>query len=161
MHGVTDYTMARRSVLNELRSGVLSRADVCDAQPELLRVAKHQGTPSEGACPVCESDGCVVVAFAFGERLARRNGRMVETREIPEYVAIDGVRCYSVEVCTECSWNHILQAFLGTDADQIADPAELARDDLEAVHPSGVEIDVSRPENTSPRTASSDQPFIE
>lgn len=166
MHAVTDYTMARRSVLSELRGGALSRADVCDAQPELLRVATHQGIPTGDPCPVCESAECVVVSFAFGERLARRNGRMVEPAEIPEYVAIDGVRCYSVEVCTECSWNHILRAYFGVSDADIGDNDigdDRARRDLASAHLSRVEAtaDLDGASPGTSRRAGSDRPRVE
>ncbi len=114
-HAVTDYRMARRSVLESFRTGTIARDEICDAQPELLRVAKHQGRSLETSCPVCDAHSPVIVAFAFGERLKSRNGAMVDEAEIPKYLNIQDVRCYSGEVCTACSWNHIRQAFVVHD----------------------------------------------
>lgn len=108
--GWTDYKMARRSVLADLASGRVSRAEVCDCHPELMRVARYQGEPAESECPVCHSDSNVTVTFAFGDRLAKRNGRMVPPGEIGAYITIPGVTCYTVEVCTDCSWNHLLRS---------------------------------------------------
>ena len=113
MHGVTDYSMARRAVLEGYRVGTVARADICDAQPELLRAAIHQGEQLRAPCPVCESESAVRVTFAFGERLAKRNGRLIGTTEIASYLDLEGVRCYSVEVCTACAWNHIMRAYVG------------------------------------------------
>ena len=45
---LVDYTLAKRAKLTELRGGRLSRDDVCDAHPELLRAARNVGFgPSE------------------------------------------------------------------------------------------------------------------
>ncbi len=103
--------------MRDLAAGTLSRADVCDAQPELLRVARHHGVATQESCPVCDESECVTVSFVFGERLAKRNGRMVDPSEIDEFLEIDGVRCYSVEVCTSCAWNHIVRAFVMANPD--------------------------------------------
>ena len=35
-----DYTLAKRALLRDFRGGILSRFDVCDAHPELLRAAR-------------------------------------------------------------------------------------------------------------------------
>ena len=40
---VTDYALARRAVLRDFRSGALTRLDVCDAHPELMRAAQNIG----------------------------------------------------------------------------------------------------------------------
>ncbi len=40
---LVDYTLAKRAKLTELRGGRLSRDDVCDAHPELLRAARNVG----------------------------------------------------------------------------------------------------------------------
>lgn len=119
MYAVTDYSLARRAVLQDLRAGRVTRAEVCDAQQELLRAARNYGEASEASCPVCDGDSVVEVSFVFGDRLARNNGRVVATDEIARYVAIDGVRCYRVEVCPDCSWNHLRRAYLGAAAEEV------------------------------------------
>ena len=35
--GVVDYTLAKRALLRDFRQGLLSRLEICDAHPELLR----------------------------------------------------------------------------------------------------------------------------
>jgi hypothetical protein len=44
MPSVTDYALARRAVLRDFRRGTLTRVDVCDAHPELMRAAQFIGT---------------------------------------------------------------------------------------------------------------------
>ena len=44
VQSVTDYALARRAVLRDFRRGTLTRLDVCDAHPELLRAAQFIGT---------------------------------------------------------------------------------------------------------------------
>ena len=41
--GRIEYRLMRESIVKEYRRGRLGRLDVCDAQPELLRVAKNLG----------------------------------------------------------------------------------------------------------------------
>ena len=53
MQSVTDYALARRAVLRDFRRGTLTRLDVCDAHPELLRAAQFIGTDIDDECPVC------------------------------------------------------------------------------------------------------------
>ncbi|MGH2765769.1 MAG: DUF5318 family protein, partial [Actinomycetota bacterium] len=38
--GVVDYTLAKRALLREVRRGMLSTIDICDAHPELMRAAR-------------------------------------------------------------------------------------------------------------------------
>lgn len=119
MYAVTDYSLARRAVLEDLRAGRVTRSEVCDAQQELLRAARNYGDQAPGTCPVCEGGDVVVVAFVFGDRLARNNGRVIAAEEIARYVAIDGVRCYCVEVCLECCWNHLRRSYLSAPATDV------------------------------------------
>ena len=49
MSSVTDYALARRAVLRDFRRGTLTRLDVCDAHPELIRAAQFIGTDVPGA----------------------------------------------------------------------------------------------------------------
>lgn len=110
---VVDYTLARRSVLASLRRGTLHTSDVCDAHPELLRAAKHIGEEFSGACPVCSHDALKRVRYVFGDELKRNNGRVVYP---PEWLGEltsrhDHFTCYVVEVCIDCSWNHLVRAY--------------------------------------------------
>ena len=116
--GQIDYRLARRHLVNEYKRGRLSKRDLCDAHPELLRVARNLGEATPRPCPICEDAEVVLVTFAFGSRLPA-HGRCVAGRE--ELVKLANrpgeVTFYVVEVCPGCSWNHLLRTFvLGTTA---------------------------------------------
>ena len=107
--GSVDYRFARRQLLHRFRSGELGQHDVCDAQPELMRVATNCSQASTAACPVCGERQLRVVRFVFGNKLPS-GGRVVSTRaELRKLASAPGRRCYSVEVCLGCRWNHLLQ----------------------------------------------------
>ncbi|MBV8305797.1 MAG: DUF5318 family protein, partial [Acidimicrobiia bacterium] len=78
--GHIDYRLARRHLVNEYKRGRLSRRDLCDAHPELLRAARHMGEVTDQPCPICEDDDLVLVSFVFGPRLPA-HGRCVGSRE--------------------------------------------------------------------------------
>ena len=67
--GQIDYRLIRKHTVDEFRRGRLSRIDVCDAQPELLRAARNCGRTSEQLCPICDEEQLVLVSFVFGPRL--------------------------------------------------------------------------------------------
>ena len=50
MGRVIDYALARRAVLRDLRRGTLTRLDVCDAHPELVRAARSIGHRLDARC---------------------------------------------------------------------------------------------------------------
>lgn len=116
--GHIDYRLARAGVLTQFRNGELSRTEVCDAHPELRRAAREVGTPTAGECPICERDGRLThVTYVFGPRLPK-HGRCISLRgELARLARRPGVHvAYTVEVCTECSWNHLVRrSILGED----------------------------------------------
>ena len=114
MQGFVDYTIAKRSVLEGFRRGSLDRMDICDAQPELLRVARNIGLDIDRPCPVCGSDSLKQVRFVYGESLGQRSGRAVYPKdwELELNEQFDEFRCYAVEVCVECEWNHLAACYL-------------------------------------------------
>lgn len=118
--GHIDYRLARASVLTQYRRGELSRTEVCDAHPELRRAAREVGTPAPGTCPVCDVDGRLThVVYVFGPRLPK-HGRCISLRgELARLARRPGTHvAYTVEVCTECSWNHLVRrSILGDDPD--------------------------------------------
>jgi hypothetical protein len=107
-----EYRLARDTTIREYRRGRLSRIDVCDAQPELLRVASNLGRPTEIECPICEDNELVQVLFAFGPRLPS-GGRALRTTTEVRGLSRSGeeVAFYLVEVCVQCRWNHLLRMF--------------------------------------------------
>jgi uncharacterized protein DUF5318 len=110
--GSVDYTLAKRALLKEFRVGLLSRFEICDAHPELMRAAKYVGEPASHACPVCSGDRLRLLAYVYADDLKADNGRVWELKQALALAAAHrGGSCYVVEVCTDCSWNHLSQAF--------------------------------------------------
>jgi hypothetical protein len=108
--GSVDYRFARRQVLRRVRSGELQRSDVCDAQRDLLRVAEHYSQRATTPCPVCAESELRIVRYVFGPRLPA-GGRAVASRAELRKLANgrSGLRCYTVEVCLGCRWNHLVE----------------------------------------------------
>ncbi len=110
--GHVDYRLARQHVVNEFRRGRLSRRDVCDAHPELLRVARNVGGPDAGPCPICEEPGLVLVTFVFGDGLPASGRCVTSAKEMARFSRRgQDSTCYVVEVCTGCTWNHLRRSF--------------------------------------------------
>ena len=113
--GQVEYRLARDSLVRDYRRGRISRLEVCDAQPELMRVAEHLGVATERQCPICEDAMLVHVTFGFGPGLPP-NGRAVSGAN--EFRALtrskSEIAFYVVEVCMACSWNHLLRMFTST-----------------------------------------------
>jgi len=105
-----DFRLARDSVVREFRKGRLSKHDICDAHPELLRAARNVGGETGRLCPICEESEVVLVSYAFGPRLPA-SGRCVTTdAELAKVTRTAGeVACYVVEVCPACAWNHLVR----------------------------------------------------
>jgi uncharacterized protein DUF5318 len=115
--GVVDYTLVKRAVLRDFQRGLLSRFDICDAHPELIRAARYIGQEIQRQCPVCEDRRLRVLAYVFADELKRDNGRVWTVDKAVALAAEcrDGA-CYVVEVCTGCSWNHLSEALSGRTA---------------------------------------------
>jgi hypothetical protein len=115
--GIVDYTLAKRALLRDARRGLLSRLDICDAHPELMRAAKNIGQESETPCPVCDEFSLRLLAYVYADDLKRNNGRVWS---IDAAMRLASQRrngtCYVVEVCTGCAWNHLNEAFVGRSA---------------------------------------------
>jgi hypothetical protein len=115
--GIVDYTLAKRALLGDFRRGGLSRREICDAHPELLRAARSLGVVPDRTCPVCESAGLRLLAYVFAEGLRANNGRAFALAEALTIASAQrGGACYVVEVCLDCSWNHLSEAFLARSA---------------------------------------------
>jgi hypothetical protein len=110
--GRVEYLLARNAVVREFKRGRLSRLDVCDAHPELLRAAVNLGRPTGETCPICEEADLVDVTFVFGSRLPPGGRCVASQAELARYWRRkDPVVCYVVEVCAECSWNHLARMY--------------------------------------------------
>lgn len=110
--GEVDYRLVRKHALEEFRRGRLSRLDVCDAHPELLRAARNVGEARSEPCPICDDATLTLVSFAFGSRLPA-HGRCITTRKELTQLRRAGQEstCYVVEVCTACAWNQLVRSF--------------------------------------------------
>lgn len=110
--GQVEYKLARNAVVREFHRGRLSRLDVCDAHPELMRAAAHLGAPTGDRCPICEEADLVEVTFVFGSRLPSGGRCITSKAELSRYWRRkDPVVCYVVEVCPGCRWNHLTRMY--------------------------------------------------
>jgi hypothetical protein len=109
-----DYALARRAVLRDLRRGVISRRDVCDAHPELVRAGRNVGEEAPHDCPVCARGRVRFVSYAYGDALKQANGcAITNAAELDRLnAAVDEFACYVVEVCLDCGWNHLDRRYL-------------------------------------------------
>ena len=103
-----DYSLARRSVLLAYRSGQVSKLDICDAHPDLLRAARSMGESTNTDCPICDAGRLVLVSYVFSDELPKRdNGQVWPRGDLAPLLKFGEVRLYTVEVCPDCSWNHL------------------------------------------------------
>lgn len=110
---VVDFALQRRAALEDLFTGGGLRSDACDADPYLLRAAQWHGEPSERRCPVCRRTDLTHVTYTFGAQLGPYSGRVRATAELPHLAVQFGeFRVYVVEVCQECSWNHLVTSYV-------------------------------------------------
>lgn len=114
MQGFVDYTLSKRLLLDGFRRGSLDRLDICDAHPELVRVARNIGTQIKRPCPVCSADSLRQVRYVYGSQLKHLSGRAVYPQgwELELSDKFDEFRCFAVEVCVDCSWNHLVACYL-------------------------------------------------
>jgi hypothetical protein len=113
--GQVDYRLARNSVVTQFHKGRLSRLDICDAHPDLLRAAINVGDETREDCPICEEAKLRLVSYVFGSRLSP-SGVCVTSRKEMTKVArtAKDLVCYVVEVCPACAWNHLARSFAVT-----------------------------------------------
>jgi hypothetical protein len=110
--GQVDYRLARDATVREFRRGRLSRLDICDAHPELMRAALNVGRESREQCPICEETRVRLVSYIFGARLAPSGVCVTSDAELDRISRRSGdMVCYVVEVCPNCSWNHLARSF--------------------------------------------------
>ncbi len=108
--GEIDHRLARRAVIQNFRRGVISQDSICDAHPELMRVAKNYGRTTRVKCPICVQDQLVTVTYVFGPRLPRHGKFIVNRAEIEQFAnRPESYTGYLIEVCRSCSWHHLLK----------------------------------------------------
>jgi hypothetical protein len=110
---VIDYALQRRAALLRLFSGGALDSDSCDADPYLLRAARHHGEPSGQRCPVCKRQDLDLVTYTYGDQLGHLSGRVRAGDELPGLATQFGeFRVYVVEVCQACGWNHLTLSYV-------------------------------------------------
>ena len=78
-----------------------------------MRAAKYHGEKAERNCPVCKKDGLVELRYTFGDQLGQFSGRIKNATELAEMEKEFGeFSVYVVEVCRDCSWNHLCATYL-------------------------------------------------
>ena len=100
-------------LVNQVRLGRLSRTEVCDAHPELIRAARNVGTETSMDCPICEETKLRIVTYVFGHRLPAA-GRCVTTAKELRLLGTQAqgqITAYVVEACTACVWHHLLRVW--------------------------------------------------
>lgn len=110
--GVVSYRLARQRLVDAYVQGRRTTEEICDAQPELRRVAHSFGVSLDEPCPICDGDELVTVSFAFGSGLPKagrviadlKEARNLRTRGKPS-------TCYLIEVCRQCWWNHLRESY--------------------------------------------------
>ena len=103
-----DYSLARKAVLRAFHGGRLSRFEICDAHPDLLRAARYAGEVTQDVCPVCERGAVVLVSYVFSDELPKiENGKVWDRTNLGPLLTFREARLYTVEVCPDCSWNHV------------------------------------------------------
>lgn len=110
-----DYALQRRNALQALRrpQRTMDGADVCDADPLLIRAAMHHGEESQVPCPICSADRMMNLNYTFGEQLGQYSGRIKSTAELEEMqTEIGEFKVVVVEVCVACRWNHMIASYL-------------------------------------------------
>jgi hypothetical protein len=108
--GFIDYSLDKRATLLALFRGVV---DACDADPYLMRAAKFHGEKAGRNCPVCKKDSLVELRYTFGDQLGQYSGRIKSPTELIEMEQQFGeFAVYIVEVCRDCSWNHLCATYL-------------------------------------------------
>lgn len=114
---VVDYALAKRAKLADVRAGRIGLAQVCTADPRLLRAAAFHGVPTGRACPICRKEEVTAVSWVFGDALGRVSGSARTPDEVDRLAArAHEFRVHVVEVCRTCHWNHSIRSYVaGTE----------------------------------------------
>ncbi len=107
-----DYSLMRRALIRDYYVGRVSRWDVCDAHPEISRIARNVGECTRTLCPICRQENLRLLYFVFGDELEQDNGRVFPTHVIFHSLRSKYSRftCHVVEVCIGCQWNYLIRS---------------------------------------------------
>ncbi|MGH1491685.1 MAG: DUF5318 family protein [Acidimicrobiales bacterium] len=110
--GVVSYRLARQRMVDGYTRGQRTTEEVCDAQPELRRVAHAFGASLPEPCPICDGDELVTVSFAFGPGLPHAGRVLADLSEVRKlHSRGKPSTCYLIEVCRQCWWNHLRESY--------------------------------------------------
>ena len=108
-----DYSLDRRATLEALKKGLSSALDATNIDPYLKRAAEHHGETTDRDCPVCKKKKLRELRYVFGDQLGQYSGRIKSLKELDEMENEFGeFRAYTVEVCLECDWSHLIYSYL-------------------------------------------------
>lgn len=116
---MVDYALQRRALLADVHAGRVAVADVCDANPYLVRAAQFHGVTTDQACPVCRKERLASVSWVFGDSLRQAAGTARRPDELEQLAQLhDDFSVHVVEVCPSCRWNHLVLSYVvGTGGD--------------------------------------------
>jgi hypothetical protein len=111
--GDVSYLLERNRILGQYGQGEIARTDICDAHPELIRAAHHYSELADGPCPVCDKETLRLVSYVFGPRLPSYGRCVNSAGDLKRIRRRKGTfTCYTVEVCSQCFWNHLQRAYI-------------------------------------------------
>ena len=111
---VIDYSLDRKATLSELFKGLSTH--LLDADPYLLKAAKHHGLLTDRQCPVCKKENLTELRYTYGDQLGQYSGRIKTNDEIAEMANEYGeFKVYVVEICKGCRWNHLVLSYVMGD----------------------------------------------
>ncbi len=120
---VVDYALAKRAKLADVRAGRIDLAQVCTADPYLLRAAAFHGVSTGRACPICRKEQVTAVSWIFGETLGRASGSARTPDEVERLAArAREFTVHVVEVCRTCHWNHLIRSYVAGTEPAVAPP---------------------------------------
>lgn len=127
---VIDFGLQRRAAALALRRSLDEGA--CDADPMLLRTAKHHGEAADSPCPGCRGTELVQLIYVFGDELGPFSGRVRKAAELPAMAhSFGSFDVCIVEVCQRCRWNFLIRRYVLGDGVPRA-PLRAPRDLMEA-----------------------------
>lgn len=110
---VVDYALQRRALVADVQAGRVGALEACDASPYLLRAAKYHGEMTPASCPICRKERLTRVHYIYGDRLGTLSGQAKTESELIVMAArASEFSVYEVEVCRNCSWNHLNSSYL-------------------------------------------------
>ena len=135
---VVDYSLRKRALLRDVRTGRVGALEVCDASPYLKNAARFHGEPTDERCPICRRDNLTLVHYIYGDELKQSAGQARKLAELPVLaMTLREFQVFVVEVCRSCAWNHLIEQYLlgrdGLVSDEL-DAAEAAASAPSARH---------------------------